>query len=64
MLYFSAACYICYNHFLQDGCVAAEGCANEVAEVTTVNAGVDICLKPIDKIPLSVPYIFVYFNIP
>lgn len=35
----AAACYICYNHFLQDGCDAAEGCANAVAEVTTVSAG-------------------------
>ena len=31
------ACYICYGHFLQDGCL---GCENELAEVLTVTNGV------------------------
>lgn len=31
----AGACYICYNHFLQDGCLAAEGCLNPAAIVTT-----------------------------
>lgn len=33
------ACYICYNHFLQDGCVAAEGCTTEAEEVPVVTNG-------------------------
>ena len=35
-----AACYICYNHFLQDGCLAAEGCVNEGDVLDTVVNGV------------------------
>ena len=34
------ACYICYNHFLQDGCKQTEGCVNEAATVDTVVNGV------------------------
>jgi len=32
----ASACYICYGHFLQDGCL---GCENELAEVLTVTNG-------------------------
>lgn len=32
----ASACYICYGHFLQDGC---KECANMVKEVTTVTMG-------------------------
>ena len=33
----SGSCYICYGHFLQDGCME---CTNMLAEVTTVTEGV------------------------